>query len=82
MIRILLTTAVLLYSFSAHAQDYAYCNKKYRFGSPEWWKCMQDTSWDQKTGLPRCCEGWSPRRPGAAPRAEQYRLNPMIPMRE
>jgi len=28
MIRILLATAVLLYSFSAHAQDYDYCNKK------------------------------------------------------
>ena len=53
MIRIMLATSVLLYSFSAHAQDYDYCNKKYRFGSPEWWKCMQDTSWDRKAQLPR-----------------------------
>ena len=48
MSRVLVAAAFLLIPFSAHAQDYDYCNKKYRFGSSEWWKCMQDTSWNQK----------------------------------
>ena len=83
MIRVLLTTTVLLIPFSAYAQDYEYCNKKHRFGSPEWWKCMQDTSWNRKLNHRRYRAGdlaidGQATRPQTSPMHARERLAPAI----
>jgi hypothetical protein len=42
MLKILIAAALLLIALPAAAGDSYWCDKKYRYGSPEWWECMSD----------------------------------------
>ncbi len=42
MLRMVIIATLLAVAFPAVAGDSYWCDKKYRFGSPEWWDCMSD----------------------------------------